>query len=197
MPGDAPRLLCERRAVVLGAACALLHRPLRAENPNVPIRLQAELLAKVTGYDRNFEARSGEQARVLILVSPGDSDSKRAAAEMRSALASVPSVGGLSHDEEIANYVDAPTLGETCRTRQVAIVYLTPGFSGEVPAIRDAVGSLKLLTVGSLADYVPAGIVLGFDLVSGRPKLVVNLSQARRQHIDFRAEVLKLMRVYE
>jgi hypothetical protein len=48
-----------------------------------------------------------------------------------------------------------------------------------------------------MADYVPAGIVLGFDLVSGRPKLVVNLSQARRQHVDFRAEVLKLMKVYE
>ena len=175
----------------------MLGHPLRAENPNVPIRLQAELLAKVTGYDRNFEARSGEQARVLILVAPGDSDSRRAAADMRSALGSVPSVGGLSHDEEVASYVDAPTLGETCRARNIAIVYLTPGFSGEIPAIRDAVGSQKLLTVGSLADYVPAGIVLGFDLVSGRPKLVVNLSQARRQHVDVRAEVLKLMRVYE
>jgi hypothetical protein len=197
MLGGARRYVCERRAVVLGSAAALLHRPLRAENPNVPIRLQADLLAKVTGYDRNFEARSGEQAKVLILVSPGDADSLRAGGDMRSALASVPSVGGLSHDEEVASYVDASTLGETCRARHVAIVYLTPGFSGEIPAIRDAVGSLKLLTVGSLADYVPAGIVLGFDLVSGRPKLVVNLSQARRQHVDFRAEVLKLMKVYE
>jgi hypothetical protein len=116
---------------------------------------------------------------------------------MRSALGSVPNVGGLSHDEEVATYVDARTLAETCHARQIAIVYLTPGFSGEIPAIRDAVGSQKLLTVGSLADYVPAGVVLGFDLVSGRPKLVVNLSQARRQHVDFRAEVLKLMRVYE
>jgi hypothetical protein len=154
-------------------------------------------LAKVTGYDRNFEARSGEQARVLIMIAPGDSDSKLTATDMKSALAAVPSVGGLSHDEEIASYVDAPTLGEMCRAKHIAIVYLTPGFSGEIPAIRDAVGSLKLLTVASLADYVPAGIVLGFDLVSGRPKLVVNLSQARRQHVDFRAEVLKLMRVYE
>ena len=186
-----------RRAVVLGAASALVQRPLRAESPNVPIRLQAELLAKVAGYDRNFEARSGDQARVLILLAPGDSDSKLTATDMKSALGSLPAVGGLSHDEEIASYVDAPTLAETCRARHIAIVYLTPGFSGEIPAIRDAVGSLKLLTVASLADYVPAGIVLGFDLVSGRPKLVVNLSQARRQHVDFRAEVLKLMRVYE
>jgi len=151
----------------------------------------------VASYDRNFEARSGEQARVLIVVDPGNSDSRLTATDMRSALGSVPSVGGRTHDEEIASYGDAPSLAETCRTRNAAIVYLTPGFSGEIPAIRDALGELKLLTVACMADYVPAGIVLGFDLVSGRPKLVVNLSQARRQHVDFRAEVLKLMKVYE
>jgi hypothetical protein len=197
LAGAKPALVCARRAVVLGAASGLVHGRLRAESTNVPIRLQAELLAKVTGYDRNFQARSGAQARVLIVLAPGDADSKVAATDMKSALATLPSVGGLSHEDEIASYVDAPTLGETCRTRQIAIVYLTPGFSGQVPAIRDALGSMQLLTVASLADYVPAGIVLGFDLVSGRPKLVVNLSQARRQHVDFRAEVLKLMRVYE
>ena len=193
----AERATFGRRAVLLGAASAFVHRRVSAEAPNVPVRLQAELLAKVATYDRNFEARSGEHARVLILVAPGDSDSKLTATDMRNALGSVPTVGGLSHEEEIIAYVDAPALAETCRTRQAAIVYLTPGFSGEIPAIRDALGSLKLLTVGSLADYVPAGIVLGFDLVSGRPKLVVNLRQARRQNVDFRAEVLKLMRVYE
>jgi hypothetical protein len=181
----------------VGAASLLVERALRAESPNVPIRLQAELLAKVASYDRNFEARSGGHARILILVSRGDSDSKLTATDLRSELASISTVGGLSHDEEIVNYVAAPSLAETCRARQIAIVYLTPGLSGEIPAIRDAIGGLKMLTVASVAEYVPAGIVLGFDLVSGRPKLVVNLTQARKQHIDFRAEVLKLMKVYE
>jgi hypothetical protein len=104
-----------RRAVLLGAAGALVHRRARAEAPNVPIRLQAELLGKVAGYDRNFEARSGEQARILIVVAPGNSDSKLTATDMRSALGSIPTVGGLSHDEEIVSYVDAPSLAETCR----------------------------------------------------------------------------------
>jgi hypothetical protein len=44
---------------------------------------------------------------------------------------------------------------------------------------------------------VPAGIVLGFDVVSGRPKLLVNLTQAKRQNVSLRAEALKLMKVYE
>jgi hypothetical protein len=174
-----------------------VHRRIRAEAPNVPIRLQADLLAKVASYDRNFAARAGQLARVLIVVAAADSDSKLTATDMRNALGAIPTVGGLAHEEEVVSYVDATSLAEACRARRAAIVYLAPGFSGQIAAIRDAVGALKLLTVASLADYVPAGIVLGFDLVSGRPKLVVNLSQARRQDVDFRAEVLRLMMVYQ
>jgi hypothetical protein len=37
--------------------------------------------------------------------------------------------------------------------------------------------------------------VLGFELVSGRPKLVIDLAQAKRQNVLFRAEALKLMRI--
>jgi hypothetical protein len=40
-------------------------------------------------------------------------------------------------------------------------------------------------------------VVLGFDLVSGRPKLLVNLTQAKKQKVDLAAEILKLMKVYE
>src|SRR5438874_366246 len=54
---------------------------------------------------------------------------------------------------------------------------------------------IALLTASAVASQVTLGIVLGFDLVSGKPKLLVHLGQARRQHVDLSAEVLKLMRV--
>jgi hypothetical protein len=191
------RILAGRRAFVAGAACTLVARALFAEGPNVPIRLQAEFLAKIAGYDRHFAERAGDRARVLIAVVPRDSDSRLAATDMRNALAALPSVGGIPHEEEIIQFADAASLAEICRSRRAAVLYLTPGLLHDMPAIRDALAALDLLTVASLADYVPAGAVLGFDLVSGRPKLLVNLTQARKQHVDFRAEVLKLTRVFE
>jgi hypothetical protein len=39
-------------------------------------------------------------------------------------------------------------------------------------------------------------MVLGFDLVSGHPKLLVKLEQARKQQVSFPASVLSLMKVY-
>ena len=47
------------------------------------------------------------------------------------------------------------------------------------------------------AGDVPKGIVLSFDLVSGKPKIVVHLGQAKRQDVQFKAELLKLARVIE
>jgi hypothetical protein len=175
----------------------LLSRSARADGIAVPIRLQAELLSKVASYDRNFEARTGERVRTLLLMKQGDPDSNRAAAEMRSALSSIPTIGALPHEEEVATFTTAPNLAEMCRSRKVSILYLAPGFSELVETLREAIADLGLLSVGSLAEYVPNGIVLGFDLVSGHSKLLINLTQARRQHIEFRAEILKLTKVYE
>lgn len=188
---------CTRRAVLVGAAAIMTKQPARADGIAVPIRLQAELLAKVASYDRNFQARTGERVRTLLLVKSGDPESSRAAAEMKSALSSIPAIGPLPHDEELAVFTDAPALVDLCRARKAAILYLAPGFSDQVDRLRESIGGLDLLSVGSLAEYVPNGIVLGFDIVSGRSKLLVNLTQARRQHIEFRAEILKLTKVYE
>lgn len=188
---------CTRRAVLVGASSCLLSRPAKADGIAVPIRLQAELLSKVASYDRNFETRTGERVRTLLLVKQGDPESSLAAAEMRSALSSIPTIGALPHDEELTTYSNAPNLAEMCRSRKVSILYLAPGFSEQIEALREAMGDLSLLSVGSLAEYVPNGIVLGFDIVSGHSKLLVNLTQARRQHIEFRAEILKLTKVYE
>jgi hypothetical protein len=175
----------------------LLARRAAADGIAVPIRLQAELLAKVASYDRNFVTRTGGRVRTMLLMKQDDPESGRAAAEMKSALASIPVIGALPHDEELATYSDSAALAEMCRARKVSIVYLAPGFSQHVDTMREAMGDLNLLTVGSVAEYVPHGIVLGFDLVSGRSKLLVNLTQARRQGIEFRAEILKLTKVYE
>ncbi|MEO8905160.1 MAG: YfiR family protein [Polyangiaceae bacterium] len=167
-----------------------------AQSMQVPSAVQAELTAKVAGYDRNFSARAGDKAVILLVAMPDDAESMRAALELKGALSRLPSVGDLPHEEQIVTFSNAATLADTVRARKAAIVYFGPGFAKQIPAVRDALSSLDVLTVAAVPDYVPPGIVLGFDLVSGRPKLLINIPQARKQHIAFPASVLNLMKVY-
>jgi hypothetical protein len=168
-----------------------------ADDVAVPIGLQAELIAKIAGYDKSFVARAGDRAHVFVLRKQGDADSAHVAAQMLSALSGVDKIGGLPHDDSEVVWSSAPALASAVKKQRIAIVYISPGFSGEIASIRAALDGVDVMTVAALPDDVPRGIVLGFDLVSGKTKLLCNLAQAKKQNVAFKAEALKLMKVYE
>ena len=185
-----------RRALGLAVAAFTLSSLAGAGSVHVPLNVQADLIAKVASFDRNFGARAGARALVLVLQMPNDAESAAAALELKSALSRVPTVGDRPHEEQIVTYSGSAALADLVRTRKAAIVYFGPGFGKELSVIRSSSSNASLLTVGASPDYVEAGIVLGFDLVSGRPKLLINLGQAKKQQVDFPASVLRLMKVY-
>jgi len=176
----------------------LFSAPTRADDVTLPIPLQVGLLVKVLGYDRNMPERAGDKVRVLIVTKQGSDESAKVAGQVEKALAEQETIAGLPHEEATLTFVDAPSLAQLCRARRLGVVYFAPGFSdAEITSIAAALGNVDVFTAGAVAGFVPLGIVLGFDLVSGKPQLLVHLGQARKQHVDISAEVLKLMKVYE
>jgi hypothetical protein len=167
------------------------------EDVSVPLSLQSQLLAKVAGYDRNFTSRAGDRAKIVLLVRPGNAQSIRTATEMQRELASVGAVGGLPHDETITPYAGPAALRAQCENDRISIVFVGPGFSDDIEAIRAALDDANVISAAAVPEYVPKGLVLGFDLVSGKPTLLVHLTQARKQHVNFSSSLLKLMKVYE
>jgi hypothetical protein len=135
--------------------------------------------------------------QLLLVTKPSDAESVRVVTRMQSALHALPQIGGLPHDEQTLNFTTAADLARVCRAQHIAIVFVGPGHGDDLPAIREALNSVDVLSVSPVPEYVERGIVLGFDVVSGKPRLLVNLGQARRQHVALRAEVLKLMKVYD
>ena len=167
------------------------------EDLEVPARIQVDLLGKLASYDRTFAERAGAKAVLAIVVKPGDVGSARATSQLEGALKELPLIGGLPHTEIVVPWKGMADLAEVCAQQNVAIIYLMPGLPAEVESISKGLEGAKVLTVGSVVTYVGRGATLGFELVSGRTKLVINLTQARRQGVLFHAEVLKLMRIVE
>jgi hypothetical protein len=135
-------------------------------------------------------------AHLLILTKAGNWQSGQAATELKSAFSQVPRLGGLPHEEAIVPYASADALAQRCRNEHIAVVYLTPGFDDDVEAIAGALSNGNVLTMSSDSGYVRKGVVLGVELASGKPKLSINLEQARRQNVNFTSDVLRLMNVY-
>ena len=151
-PGRAraePRGLTRRQWLTLALEVSALAfaGPSRADEPRVPVRLQAELLAKVAAYDTRFSARARDRALVLIVQATGLADSERFAASIRAELGMQARIGGILHMEQIIHFASAAELARVCRERLPAIVYLAPGLSSAATAIADALSELDLISV--------------------------------------------------
>ena len=185
-----------RRGVVFGLIAGLWARASGAGEEVVPLPLQVKLCAKVIKYDKNFSKRARDRVRVGVLVDDSLADSRYAATTLRRELTDTREIAGMPISVELIEYFDPRALRGAVDSRRLSLLYLTPGFSDRIAAITGALSGTDQLSVSAVAADVPAGIVLGFDLVSSQPKLWVNLSAAQRQNVTFEPQALKLMKVF-
>lgn len=182
----------------LAICCICFAGRVEAEDVSVPVSLQMDLLLKVASYDKNLKQRARDRVRVAVLLRQDDADSGRSAAQALKALADADDIEGLPLERVSLTYTDGPTLARLTNEGNISVLYVTPGFSeAEIDAIARALDGVSVLSVGALAKYTLRGVVLGFDLAGGKPKLIVNLDRARRQSVELSSSVLKLMRVIE
>ena len=185
--------VCTAALAVLALSSDLAH----AEDVAVPISLQAPLLARVAAYDGNLTSRAGDHVRVFIVMRAGDPDSERSALQARSALADVPAIAGLEHEQTIVPFSSASDLVKLCREKHATILYFMPGLSDRIEAIARSLVNVSVLTAAAVGSDAPRGIVVGFDLVSGKTTLLINLRQARQQNVNLSSGVLHLATVYQ
>ena len=162
----------------------------------LPVNLQSDLLAKVAGYDKNLRARAGDVVRTVIVTKAGDEEASWAQS-LRSGLAAKDRIAGLPHSESIvvANKVDA--VATQCKAERVAIVVISASFLDDSASIANAFDGANILTVTPDQELTRRSVVLGFELVSGKPKLFLNQALATKQNVAMSAEVMKLMTVYQ
>jgi hypothetical protein len=183
---------------LLALAASLVTRRAGAEEVSVPVSLQIDLLLKVASYDKNLRRRAGDRVLVAVLVNPRDADSGRVAGQALAALAEASELDGLPVMPLSVEYTDSASLSRLVDESRVAVLYVTPGFMpAELDGIAQVFDGRSILSAGALAKYTERGTVLGFDLVGGKPKLLVHLARAKRQKVELSSAVLKLMRVIE
>jgi len=163
----------------------------------VPTQLQAQLVARLGTFDRNFQSRAAPVAQILVVHQAGNSESSFEATSLAKAIGELHDIAGLPAKVEEAEFSDGPSLAARCRARKIAIVYFTVGLENDMPRVAAALSGVDVLTVGTSARHAENGAVVGFGLEESRPKIVLNLKQARAQNVNFKAELLKLARIVE
>jgi hypothetical protein len=174
---------------------SLIEARAHAAEAAVPVERQVALMVTAAGSDHNMASRAGGKVKVAVVSKAQDGPGRRMVSSFLAALRGRRRIAGLPHEESSVPFTSGAALAELCRTQQIAIVYLTPSLDGEVAAIAQALEGVSVLTVAASAEAVARGAVIGFDLVSGRPQMVINVAQAKKQLVQFDEGVLRLAKV--
>jgi len=167
-----------------------------ADEVAVPIRLQLELLERVVRYERGFGSES-TPVHVLVVGRNGSAESARVTAQLLAGLRQSRRLGGRPMDVTQVSYTSAAALRSEVRRVDANVLYLGARLDGEIPLIAAALSETTLITVSAVAADVDRGMVLGFELVSSRPRIVVNLTAARASGLRFNAQFLRLVRIVQ
>jgi hypothetical protein len=171
--------------------------PVHAETPSVPLQLQVELSTKIVEYVQTPPISSLSLVRIGIIVKASSPESMRAGAELKAAFDRVTTLAGRAHEQSLIAWPGAGVVAEQVRRQGLTILYLTPGLDTEVAPLSSALVGLPVVTITAIDSFVASGALVGFELLSGHPKMIFNLRQARRQQVVLRAAVMKLMRIVE
>lgn len=195
-PGFGSRVTRRTSLACLGAVTGLLlSRASSGLEPEVPIRLQVSLLDRVIPFDRNFSIRVHGRLSLAVVVDDADEDSVRVGAQLLNELSSRELLGNYPMAAVRLAFKGAQGLADDCKRLKAGVVYMTPGMRDSTLRVAAALSGLKVLTVGTMPEQANQGLVLGSAVRSGKPRVLVNLSQARQQEVDFRADFLRMAEV--
>jgi hypothetical protein len=172
-----------------------LSRTGAALEPEVPIRLQVSLLDRVIPFDRNFGVRVHGRLSLAVVVDESNEDSVRIGAQLLSELGARERLGDHPLLAVRVPFKSVQGLSDECKRLKAGVVYVTPGVREPIASLAATLLGLKVMTVGTMPEQVSQGLVLGSAVRSGKPRVLVNLSQARLQEVDFRADFLRLAEV--
>jgi hypothetical protein len=190
-------VVSRRRSLAwIGAgASLLLSRTGAGLEPEVPIRLQVSLLDRVIPFDRKFGLRVHGRLSLAVVVDEGNEDSVRIGAQLLSELGARETLGNHPFSALQVAFKSVQGLSDECRRLKAGVVYVTPGVREPIGRLATALLGLRVMTVGTMPEQVSQGLVLGSAVRSGKPRVLVNLSQARLQEVDFRADFLRMAEV--
>lgn len=189
------RWLCRVAAGTLLAAGVAVAVTVAAQEMNVPLDVQIELMVRVFSFDRAMDERASTGLTVGILYQERYRTSVSTADEVEELLSHAAwATGGPVQIVRIPWDGRAAT-EQLVRDKRVRILYVAPMRSVDMRSVCDMCAALQVPAFTGVPEYVAEGIPLGVARRGGKAAILVNLPEARRAGVDLSSRVLHIAEV--
>jgi hypothetical protein len=189
MPSVKPRSLLLIPFLLLATA------PRAEEVITVPAKIQASIIAKVLGYDRNLAKRSGE-AVVIGVVTDARSADKRGELWDAFSQLSKSQIGKLPVSVISIHAIQAERVAPESEAAGVNAIYESQRAGEEtIKAVLAWAQKKKAPAFCDSERLVERGFVFGIGVENEKPRMIINFAQAKIQGLDLPSTVLQLSKI--
>lgn len=169
----------------------------QAAEMEVPMEVQFHLFLKIATFDRNLTTRVGDEIVVAVLYQSRYRTSLNAKDEFLRVMgeSSVKFVDGIPVTSVSLDVQESSDLEQMLLDHAVDAVYITPLRAVELGRVTDITRKLQIMSLTGVPLYVEQGTSAGVEIRGERPEIIINLSAARAEGVDFSSQLLNLARV--
>jgi hypothetical protein len=155
---------------------------------------QVTLLLKILTYDRQLEAKAGNELVIGIVSVPRDADAAQATESVMNTLHSYlgKTVKRLPLQFYTHIYSTPEKLTQWIQLKKINVLYVTPGHDGHLNDLLKVCQNLKITTTTGVPDYVYKGVSVGIGARQAKPQILINLTSSRREGSEFDASLLRI-----
>lgn len=173
------------RALGWGGAALVGLRPARASAAGNDRK--AAIIARAISYERTLGTRSGASLRLGIAFAQGNNTSTRDSQAWLDGFASISDVTVNGNAIEVLTLAWGSGVPE-----RLDVLLVCDGLQSQSSAIAAFTSSKRILSVGSVREYLDGDCTLGVFDVDGKPRITINLTAAEREKVKFSSRLLKL-----
>ena len=179
--------------IVSGIPLSAVHAP----EMEVPMEVQFHLFLKMATFDRNLVSRVGDHVVIAVLYQSRYRPSLDAKDEFLKVMSESPVtlIDGIPLSGVSVDLHETADLGQLLRDSEADAVYIAPLRAFEVDRITEVTRRLHIMSLSGITLYVEQGVSAGVGVRGERPEIVINLTGARAEGIDFSSRLLNLARV--
>lgn len=166
-----------------------------AQEMNVPLDIQVQVMVRVFSFDRGMEERAKDGLTIGILCQERYRTSASTADEVEGLLSRTDWLTGRAVQVVRIPWEGRADAERRLRENRVRILYVAPLRSVDLQTVGDMCGDLRIPAFTGVPEYVTDGIPLGVVKRGGKAAILVNLPAARRAGADLSSQLLHIAEV--
>lgn len=170
-----------------------------AQEVPLPADTQIKLLVKTLEFDRNLSGRSHDYVNIAIFYQKKNRQSNDLRLDIENVIQQFKN-SKIQKKSVKFLFIDISSLTDftdIINSQHIDVAFILPLKSINVNDISNITRQKQIISITPCPEYIKNGVSIGFDMQGGKPQIILNLSNSKKEGTNFSSIFLNYAKVIE